>query len=319
MEYRQLGNSGVRVSVIGLGANRFGYERMPQAEVNRALSAVLDLGINFIDSADVYQGGRSEETIGAALEGALQGQRSRFVLATKFTGKTGDGPNDRGGSRYHMYHAVEASLRRLHTDHIDLYYVHSYDTSTPIEETLRGLDDLVRAGKVRYIGASNFLAWQLARANLLAEVRGWSPFVAAQEHYHMLERAVEREMLPFCRAHGVGLIPYFPLAGGFLTGKYRRGQPAPAGSRGESNPYVQQYRTDANYTRIEALETWAKARGKTLGALAHAWLLAHAEVSSVISGLTRMEQMQENARAAEWKLTAEEKQAVDEMLDAATE
>ena len=310
MQYRQLGKSGVRVSVIGLGANRFGNERMPQAEVDRVIAAAADLGINFIDTANVYQGGCSEETLGKALEG----RREQFVVATKFTNRTGDGPNDWGASRYNLYQSVEASLRRLRTDRIDLYYVHNFDQTTPVEEMLRGLDDLVRAGKLRYIGASNFAAWQAARCNTLADDRGWSPFVASQVHYHLLERGAEREMLGFCHSRGVGLIPYYPLAGGFLTGKYRRGEPAPAGSRGESNGYVQQYMTGANYTILERLSALAAGEGRTLGDLAHAWLLAHPEVSSVISGATRLEQVQENVKAADWALTPETVAAVDDIL-----
>jgi aryl-alcohol dehydrogenase-like predicted oxidoreductase len=310
MQYRQLGRSGVRVSVIGLGTNRFGYERTAQEEVTRVIDAALELGINFLDSADVYQGGRSEETIGVA----LKGRRDRFVVATKFKNRTGQGPNDSGASRYHLYDAIEASLRRLQTDHIDLYYVHSWDETTPMDEMLRGLDDVVRAGKVRYIGASNFLAWQLARANLLADLRGWSPFVVTQEHYHMLERRLEREMLPYCRYSGTGLIPYFPLAGGFLTGKYRRGEAAPSGSRGETSPYVQRYMTDDNYTKVEELSKWAEAHGHSLGHLAQAWLLAHPEVSSVITGATRLEQVQENVLASDWVLTPSEVEEVDKIL-----
>ena len=310
MLYRQLGKSGVRVSAIGLGTNRFGHERMPQTEVNRVLDAAVDLGINFLDSADIYTGGQSEETLG---EG-LKGRREKFVLATKFSSATGSGPNDRGASRYHLYEAVEASLRRLQTDHIDLYYVHRWDETTPLEEMMRGLDDLVRDGKLRYIGASNFMAWQLARANLMAEFHGWAPFVVIQPHYHLLEREVERELLPFCQSQGVGVIPYFPLAGGFLTGKYQRGQPAPAGSRGESNKYVQQYMTDANYTCIERLCEWAAARGHGLNELAQAWLLGHPEVSSVISGATRLEQMQANVSAADWALTSAEMDEIQQML-----
>lgn len=310
MEYRQLGKSGARVSVIGLGANRLGATHVPQAEVDHILGAAADLGINFIDSADVYQGGRSEETIGVS----LKSRREKFVVATKFYNKTGEGPNDWGASRLHLYDAVEASLRRLQTDRIDLYYLHRWDSLTPVEELLRGLDDLIRAGKVRYIGASNFLAWQLARANLLADFHGWSPFVVVQSHYHMLEREVERELLPFCADQGVGMVPYFPLAGGFLTGKYQRGQPAPAGSRGESNPYVQGYMTDANYTLIERLGSWAGERGHTLSELAHAWLLARPEVCSVISGATRMDQVRQNVKAAGWKLTAEDVEQVNQIL-----
>ncbi len=310
MQYRQLGKSGARVSAIGLGTNRFGYERMPQEEVNRVIDAAVDLGINFLDSANTYQGGRSEETIG----NALRGRRDRFVVATKFTGHTGEGPNDWGASRYHLYNALEASLRRLQTDRIDLYYVHNWDETTPVEEMLRGLDDLVRAGKVRYIAASNFTTWQIARANLLAEVRGWSPFIVSQNHYHMLERGLERELLSFCRSQGVGLIPYFPLAGGFLTGKYKRNQPPPPGSRGETNRYVQQYMTDAGYTMIERLEDWAGQHGHTLSELAQAWLLAHPEVSSVITGATRVDQILENAKAADWTLAPGELEEVNKIL-----
>lgn len=313
MEYRQLGNSGVRVSLIGLGTNRFGHEVMPQAEVTRVIDGALDLGVNFLDSANVYTGGRSEETIGKALAGQ-PAKRSQLVIATKFRNPTGKGPNDQGASRLHIYRAVEESLARLGGDAIDLLYVHRYDETTPLEETMRALDDLARAGKVRYVGASNFMAWQLARANLLAEFHGWSPFIVIQSHYHLLEREVEKELLPFCAAQGVGLIPYFPLAGGFLTGKYRRGESAPPGSRGENNPYVQGYMTDANYARIASLQAWAEARGRTLGALAHAWLLSHPAVSSVISGATRLEQVAENVKAAEWALSAQEVSEVNEML-----
>jgi 1-deoxyxylulose-5-phosphate synthase len=309
MEYRQLGASGVRVSAIGLGTNQFGGV-VDQQGVNEVVAGALDLGINFIDTADVYTQGRSEETLGVA----LKGRWDSVVLATKVRNKTGDGPNDQGASRYHIVNGVEASLRRLQTDHIDLYQIHRWDETTPIEETLRALDDLVRSGKVRYVGASNFAAWQLGRANLLAEIRGWAPFVTIQPHYHMLERAIERELVPYCNAHKVGILPYFPLAGGFLTGKYRRGEPAPAGSRGERSSYVQEYMTDANYAKIEQLEAWARERGHTLSELAHAWLLAQPQVSSVISGATKLEQVQANAKAASWKLTREELAEVNAML-----
>jgi aryl-alcohol dehydrogenase-like predicted oxidoreductase len=310
MEYRNLGKSGLKVSAIGLGTNRFGAEHVPQSAVNDMIDAALDMGINFIDSADVYTGGQSEATLG----NALKGRWDRFVLATKFFWSTGEGPNDRGGSRYHMLNAVEASLRRLQSDHIDLYYLHRWDDSTPIEETLRGLDDLVRMGKIRYIGASNLASWQLAKANLLAEFRGWTFFAALQSHYHMLERDVEREVLPYCAAHGVGFVPYFPLAGGFLTGKYRRNQPAPAGSRGEGSDYVKGYMTDANYDRIEKLEAWASEREHSLGDLAQAWLLAQPAVCSVISGATKLEQIQANVRAIEWTLTQPELDEVNALL-----
>jgi aryl-alcohol dehydrogenase-like predicted oxidoreductase len=311
VQYRHLGRSGLQVSTIGLGTNQFGG-KADQAGVDAIIGAALDLGINLIDTADVYQGGRSENTLGVALKGKWH----KVVLATKGYNATGEGPNDQGASRYHLVAAVEDSLRRLQSDHIDLYQMHRWDPGTPLEETLRALDDLVRSGKVRYIGASNYLAWQLARANLLAEVNRWTPFVSIQNHYHLFERELEREMLSFCTAHGVGILPYFPLAGGFLTGKYRRGAPAPAGSRGETSPYVQAYMTDANYARLSTLEAWAMDRGRTLAELAHAWLLAHPEVSSVISGATGVAQLQANARSADWMLTAAELAEVNALLDA---
>lgn len=311
MEYRRLGKAGGRVSVIGIGTNRFGTEKLPQEEVNKVIDKAIDLGINFLDSANTYTGGRSEETLGKA----LKGRWDKFVVATKFYLPVGQGPNERGASRYHMMQALETSLRRLQNDYIDLYYVHRWDAETPIEETLRALDDVVRMGKVRYVGCSDFASWQLAHANLLAEVRGWSSFVVIQSHYHMLERQVEREVLPYCQAHQVGFVPYFPLAGGFLTGKYVRGQPAPAGSRGETSSYVQQYMTEANYDKIEQLTTWAKARGRGLNELAQAWLLAQPQVCSVISGATSVEHVLSNVKAASWNLTAEEVAEINALLE----
>ncbi|MCB8941176.1 MAG: aldo/keto reductase [Ardenticatenaceae bacterium] len=309
MEYRQLGNSGVRVSVIGMGTNQFG-RKVDQAGVNDVIDAALDLGINFIDTADVYTGSDSETTLGHA----LKGRWDKFVLATKVYFKVGDGPNDYGASRYHIMNGVEASLRRLQSDHIDLYQMHRWDPLTPIEETMRALDDLVSSGKVRYIGASAYAAWQLAQANMLADMRGWSRFVTVQSHYHMLEREVEKEVIPYCQAENVGFIPYFPLAGGFLTGKYTREAGAPEGSRGESSQYVQAYMTDANYTKVEKLTTWAQEREHTMAELAHAWLLAQPQVCSVISGLTRLEHLQQNAKAADWQLTAEEVNEINNIL-----
>ncbi len=310
MEYRQLGNSGVRVSVIGLGTNRFGSTALPQQDVNTILDAAIDLGINFIDAANTYVQGRCEETLGHA----LQGRWDKFVVATKGYLPVGNGPNDRGASRYHLSNALETSLRRLQNDHVDLYYIHRWDVHTPIEETLRTLDDMVRMGKVRYVGASEFASWQLARANLLADMRGWTPFVVLQSQYHLLERQVEREVLPYCQAHHVGFVPYFPLAGGFLTGKYRRGEPAPAGSRGEDSAYVQHYMTAANYDIVERLNAWAQARGRGINELAQAWLLAQPQVCSVISGATRLDHVTSNAKAASWQLTAEDLQEIQVLL-----
>ncbi len=310
MHYRQLGNSGLNVSVIGLGTNQFGG-KVDQAGVNQIIAGAIDLGINFIDTADVYTKGNSEETLGVA----LKGKWDKIIMATKGVSAMGEGPNDRGASRYHLANAVEASLRRLQTDHIDLYQLHSWDGKTPIEETLRTLDDLVRSGKVRYIGASNYAAWQLARANVMAELRNWTPFVSVQNHYHMFERDQERELIPYCNAQDVGILPFFPLAGGFLTGKYQRNAPAPAGSRGESSPYVQKYMTDANYAKVETLTSWAAERKHTMAELAHAWLLAQPQVSSVISGATKLSQLQDNAKSANWQLTADEFSAVNAVLD----
>jgi aryl-alcohol dehydrogenase-like predicted oxidoreductase len=311
MIYRQLGSAGVRVSAIGLGTNQFGG-KVDQAGVNNIIDAAIDLGINLIDTADVYTKGESEKTLGVA----LKGKWDKVVLATKVCSPTGEGPNDKGANRYHIINNVERSLRSLQSDHIDLYQIHRFDETTLMEETLRALDDLVRSGKVRYIGASNFAAWQMATANTIAEFRGWTPFVSIQNHYHMFERDQEREMLPYCNAHNVGMLPYFPLAGGFLTGKYKRGEAAPSGSRGESSPYVQKYMTDANYDKVEKMTAWAEARDHSMVDLAHAWLLAHPAVCSVISGATKVEQIAANAKGGDWQLTADDLAAVNAILDA---
>ena len=310
MRYRKLGHSGVRVSVVGLGTNRFGSEKVPQNEVDSIMDAAEALGVNHIDTANRYTGGRAEESLGQA----LKGRRDRFFVASKFTMPVGSGPNDRGASRYHMMNALHGSLRRLQTDHIDLYYVHRWDEETPIEETLRALDDVLRAGKIRYLGVSAFAAWQLAHASLLAEVRGWGPIVVIQSEYNMLQRDVEREVLPCCLAHDVGFVPYYPLAGGFLTGKYRRGRSAPAGSRGESSESVRQYMDPVYYDIVEKLDVWASRRGRGLNELAQAWLLARPAVCSVISGVTKLEQLEGNVKASDWDLSSEELQEIDVIL-----
>lgn len=310
MEYRQLGTSGVRVSVIGMGTNRFGSV-VEQNQVNAIIDRAIELGINFIDTADVYTGSASETSLGIA----LKGKWDKVVLATKGYFAVGEGTNDIGASRYHIQNAVEASLKRLQTDHIDLYQMHRWDTTTPIEETMRTLDDLVSSGKVRYIGASAYASWQLAKANLLSEMKNWEKFVTVQSHYHLLERDVEREVIPYCQEDGIGFIPYFPLAGGFLTGKYKRNEAAPAGSRGESSEYVQNYMTDANYTKVEKLTAWAEARDHTMAELAHVWLLAQPTVCSVISGLTKMSHLEANAKSADWSLTPDELAEINAVLD----
>lgn len=310
MEYRTLGRSGLKVSAVGIGTNQFG-RKVDQQQADAIIGRAIELGINFIDTANVYTGGDSERTIGRA----LRGRRDAMIIATKVASPVGDGPNDRGASRAHIRAAVEASLKRLETDYIDLYQIHRFDPVTPPEETMSVLDDLVREGKVRYIGASNYAAWQLCRANDIAEFRGWTPFVSVQPHYHMFERGIEAELLPYCEAFGVGILPYYPLAGGFLTGKYRRNQPPPPGSRGESSAYVQKYFTDAYFTAIEKLEAFAQERGHTLGELAIAWLLSRPQVSSVIAGVTTVEQLEQNAKGAEWKLSGEEASQVTAVLD----
>jgi aryl-alcohol dehydrogenase-like predicted oxidoreductase len=310
MEYRQLGHSGVRVSVVGLGTNRFGSKDVPQAEVDNIIDAALDAGVNFLDTANVYNDGRSEETLGNALKGRLD----KFVLATKFSYPKKDSANSWGASRYQLMQAVDKSLRRLQTDHIDLYYAHRWDDTTPIEETLRGLDDLIRMGKVCYIGASLYTSWQLAHANVLAELKGWTRFVVLQSEYNMLKRNVEREILPYCRAHNVGFVPYYPLAGGFLTGKYEIGKPPPPGSRGESVRSVQELMTETNYHKVTKLSVWAKEQGRGVNELAQAWLLAQPKVCSVITGAKRVEQLASNVKAADWHLTGEQLKDIDGIL-----
>ncbi len=311
MQYRKLGKSGVKVSAVGLGTNRFGAPNVDQAAVNNMISVAYELGINHLDTANVYQDGRSECMLGKA----LAGKWDNFFLATKFSHPIGKGPNAGGTSRYHILKAVEDSLRRLQHDHIDMYYVHRWDNETPIEETLSALNDLVHYGKVRYIAASNFAAWQLARSNLLAEMHNWEPFVAIQEHYHLLERKVEHEIIPLCQTINVAIIPYFPLAGGFLTGKYQPDQPIPAGSRAENSPYVQKYMTDKNYETLKRLTNWAADHGRGINELAIAWLLAQPQIASVISGATRVDQIQANASAGEWQLSENQQAQVRAIIE----
>ena len=309
MEYRNLGRAGVKVSAIGIGCNQFGGV-VDKDGTKVIIHQALDLGINFFDTANVYSAGVSEEYVGAA----LQGQWEKVVIATKGRFKMGDGPNDVGASRYHITNAVEASLRRLGTDHIDLYQIHAWDESVPVNEMMRTLDDLIRTGKIRYIGASQFAAWQLSHSNDVAEMMGWEQFVTIQAHHHMLEREIERELIPYCRHAKIGLLPYFPLAGGFLTGKYKRDEPVPAGSRGERSPYVQRYLTDDNFDKLDKLQTFAASHGHTLHDLAFAWLLSNGLVPSVIAGVTNPSQVTANAATVNWKLSAEELSDVNKIL-----
>jgi aryl-alcohol dehydrogenase-like predicted oxidoreductase len=314
MQYRNLGNSGVKVSEIGLGAAGFGH-RVDAAAVQRIVGTALDQGINLIDTADIYGGGLSEEYLGLALEG----RRHEIVLATKGRQRMGEGPNDVGASRYHLMNALEASLRRLRTDHVDLYQVHLIDEATPLAETMRTLDDMVRSGKVRYIGASNYAAWQMCRCNDLSEFHGWEQFVTIQPHYHLLEREIERELITYCRAFNIGILPYFPLAAGLLAGRCHPEGAQPPGSRAEKYQWVRDYM--ANYATpgglriLEELATWAAESGHTLLDLAFAWLLGEPLVSSVIAGVTRVEYVETNVRAGEWRLTPEEMAEVRTILE----
>jgi aryl-alcohol dehydrogenase-like predicted oxidoreductase len=313
MEYRRLGSSGLEISAVGLGTNNFGG-RM-EAEASAAvLRRAVELGINFIDTADVYGGSRSEEFIGRSLKGI----RGQVVLATKFGSPLGEGPNQRGGSRQHILRAVEDSLRRLDTDCIDLYQMHFPDPRTPIEETLRALDDMVHQGKVRYIGSSNFASWQIAEASWTARTHHLTPFVSEQAEYSLLNRRIEREVLPCCRAYNIGIIPFFPLASGALTGKYRPDTPPPPGTRlGANQGMRSRFLSDRLWAILPGLERFAADRGRTVGELAIAWLLAQPQVASVIAGATKAEQVEANAKAADWRLTPEDVQGINKLLESA--
>jgi aryl-alcohol dehydrogenase-like predicted oxidoreductase len=302
MEYRGLGNSGLKVSQIGLGGNNFGWWADEPTSIT-VINHAIDMGINFIDTADVYDRGHSEEFIGKA----LKGKRFQVIIATKFGNPMGEGPNERGGSRHYIMKAVDASLKRLQTDYIDLYQMHLPDSTTPIEETLRALDDIVRAGKVRYVGCSNFAAWQLCEALWASKFNNLHSFVTVQPLYNLLARQIERELVPCCQAYHVGIIPYSPLAGGFLTGKYHKGEKPPTDGRlSGPNPAFGRIFTEDNWDKLAKLEAFATERGHTVGELAIAWLLAKPWLSTVIAGARKIEQVSANLAAGQWKLTAEE-------------
>tara|TARA_R110002072_G_scaffold64_5_gene360 strand:+ start:32586 stop:33530 length:945 start_codon:yes stop_codon:yes gene_type:complete len=304
MEYRKLGGTGLKVSLVGIGCNNFG--RRCDVETTAAVvKAALDQGINFFDTADVYgPGGLSEAFLGQAISGL---DRSQIVIATKFANPMGEGGLNRGASRRYIVKAVEDSLKRLGTDYIDLYQQHIPDKDTPIEETLRALDDLIRSGKVRYIGHSNFSGWQISDAQWTAQSQGLNQFVTAQNLYNLLDRRLEREVIPACEQYGVGMLPYFPLASGMLTGKYRRGEAAPKGTRlnamGERAAAAM---SDSNFDVVERLQSYAEERGKSLLELSISWLASKPVVSSVIAGATSVEQVAANAAAANWQLSREE-------------
>jgi aryl-alcohol dehydrogenase-like predicted oxidoreductase len=317
MEYRQLGRSGLRVSALTLGTMTLG-DRGPDAPVGmtdatgaaRQIDLCLDAGVNVIDTADIYSDGVSEEILGRV----LRGRRNRVLLATKARFTMGVGPNDAGLSRHHLMEACEASLHRLQTDHIDLYQVHQWDGQTPLEETLDALDTLVRSGKVRYVGCSNYSAWQVMKALCVSERRGMQRFVSQQIHYTLQAREAEYELVPLALDQGLGILVWSPLAGGLLSGKYRRDREAPAGSRHLSDwdePPV--YDSERLHDIVDVLVETGEAHGVSAAQVAIAWLLGRPGVSSVVIGARTDEQLADNLAAAELELSAEERSRLDEV------
>jgi len=309
MEMRNLGKSGLKVSLAGLGCNNFGM-RLDEERTKVVVDTALDAGINLFDTSDSYGNTLSEQYLGAA----LKGRRNEALIATKVGSPLGQQPHLQGASRRRIVYACEQSLRRLQTDWIDLYQLHFPDPSTPMDETLAAFDDLVRAGKVRYLGSSNLGGWQIADAEHLAREAGGSRYVSAQNEWSLLVRDAERDVVPACEAFGIGILPYFPLTSGLLTGKYRKGEPFPEGTRFAGSAYFQRYATDVNFDKVEALTKVAESRGHTLLELAVSWLAAQPTVSSVIAGATKPEQVTANAAALDWQLTDDDRAAVEEAL-----
>ncbi|HWG79130.1 MAG TPA: aldo/keto reductase [Stellaceae bacterium] len=307
MKLRQLGNSGLLVSVVGLGCNNFGW-RIDVEASRKVVDRALELGVTLLDTADIYGNlGGSEAVLGEIL-GA---RRKEIVLATKFGIAMDKEERLKGASRRYIMRAAEASLMRLKTDWIDLYQVHRPDPLTPIEETLAALDDLVRQGKVRYIGCSNYAAWQVADAAWTARDRRFNSFISCQDEYSLVMRDIERELLPAMEHFSLGLLPYFPLASGLLSGKYKRGA-LPEGARLAAVPGLgQRYLTEENWRKVEALEPFARDRGHSLLDLAFAWLLARPTVASVIAGATTPEQVEQNIKAAAWELSPADMAEID--------
>jgi aryl-alcohol dehydrogenase-like predicted oxidoreductase len=310
MRFKNLGNSGLKVSAVGLGCNNFGM-KIDQGATDTVVHKALDLGITLFDTADIYGNkGGSERMLGHA----LGGRRKDIVLATKFGLAMDEGEYMKGGARRYVVQAVEASLKRLNTDYIDLYQMHFPDPGTPIEETLSALDDLVRAGKVRYIGCSNFAGWQLVEAAYVARERRLTPFISAQNHYNLLDRKIELELVPAAKKYGASILPYFPLASGTLTGKYRRGGNGPEDGRLTVAPGMgKNLLTDANFDIVEKVAGFAEARGKSMLDAAIGWLAAQDHVASVIAGATKPEQVEQNVKAGEWEMTAEERDEIGKM------
>lgn len=305
MEYRRLGRSGLRVSVIGLGGNTFG-RTVDQAGTDAIVGEALASGINFIDTADIYSHGQSEEQLGKA----IRPHRDELVIATKVGMQMGEGPNENGSSRKHILESCDASLRRLGIEAIDLYQIHRFDPETPLDETLDALNDLVRAGKVRYIGCSQIAAWRVVQALWVSDRHHFASYVSVQPEYSLLAREIERDLLPCCREFGLGVIPFFPLGAGVLTGKYKPDEPPPAQTRGSDNPGFQSRLQVETLTRVQHLAQWAQERGHTAAESALAWLAAQPGVSTIIVGARRPDQVAANAHAADWKLTPQEVQEI---------
>ncbi len=293
-----MGNSGLKVSAIGLGCNPFGNE-VDAAGAERIVGRALDLGVSYFDTADSYFEGRSEEFLGRALEG----KRGDAIVATKFGNPVAPG-SSAGASRRYIVDACEASLRRLKTDYIDVYQVHSPDRGTPLEETIRALDDLVRAGKVRYLGSSNFYEWEIVESLWIAEKNRLNPFVIAQDFYNLLYRDIEKRMEPLCAKFGLGMVAYFPLAGALLSGTYRRGVMPPVGSRGAGRPSFKTWDSPRNWDVQEKLAAFAASRGWSLPRMALAWLLSRRQTFTVIAGADRPEHIEANVGALDIKLSA---------------
>jgi 1-deoxyxylulose-5-phosphate synthase len=317
MEYRRLGRTGLQVSELCLGTMTFRWTSTEEESL-QVLDAAQEAGINFIDTADIYSrwapgnpGGVAEEIIGRWIK---NNQRDELVIATKVKGPMGSGPNDRGLSRAHIMSAVEASLKRLQTDYIDLYQAHSPDEQTPIEETLCAFDDLVHQGKVRYVGCSNYPAWQLAMALGVSANIELTRFASVQPHYNLVWRSeFERELMPLCSKEGIGVIPYSPLQAGFLTGKYGRGKPIPKGSRGESDDRIKAWLQDERaLLLLDKQREIANSHGWTVAQTALAWLLTNPVVTSAIIGADNTTQLKDSLTAAGCRLTPEEKQILDD-------
>jgi aryl-alcohol dehydrogenase-like predicted oxidoreductase len=310
MEQRHLGNSGLTLSVLGIGCNNFGM-KIDSDAASAVVNQALDEGITHFDTAESYGGGRSEEMLGAA----LGTRRSEVIIATKFGSPGTKGTAGGRGSRRNVVRAVEGSLQRLGTDYIDLYYLHRPDRHTPIDETLDALSDLVYQGKVRYIGSSVMPGWQMADAEHTSRVGRYQRFVATQIEWSLLSRDVETEVVPAARHYGVGVVPFFPLASGLLTGKYKRGEAFPDGSRFAAIPALAGYASEENFDLVEKLSAVAHASDHSILELAICWLLAQKDVSSVITGATSAAQVTANVAASQWQLDADELAAVDAVLN----